>query len=54
MTVLNKYSEQLKLALNENDDELDSKNNQWLQVTELFEQQSANIKSTNEKINAGM
>ena len=54
MSVLNKYSESLKSALNENDDENDSKDSQWLEVTQLFDQQSANIKIANEKINAGM
>ena len=54
ITILNKYSEALRLALDETRDEesTSNKDKQWFEVTELFEQQSAHVKNTNEKINA--
>lgn len=47
---LNKYSESLKLALDDQNDDLKEK--QWQQVTELFDKQSLNVQESNEKINA--
>jgi hypothetical protein len=46
---LQKYSESLKLALDDNNEEL--KDNQWFQVTQLFDQQTSEVKNANEKIN---
>jgi len=47
---LNRYSESLKLALDDSKEEL--KDEQWKNVTDLFERQAGEVKETTQKIDA--